>query len=359
MDMYCSIAVLVGISGSLFGMKSLDKAAAIAAMILLVSAGFEILSSSVHDLRHPDEAKNGEHHHMHLNKKIILPTAGFFALAYVFSGFYIVKIDQSAIVKRFGKITKPHVESGLHYKLPFPFEEVLIIESDRIRTVNTGVQELLTGDTNLVKVATSVHYKIKSQLNYVVNIADAENLINSATLSSIRAVAGKTELDYLLTRGKEDIEKKVQKILQQKLDELKSGIEVVNVQLPLVEPPDPVKEKFNDLASARQDKSIYVHEALGYKNSILPKASGDAYTMVAEAESYKADKINTAIGDAKLFEEQVTSVKGSKSVTKFRMYMETMDKILPDVEKILLAGNVKINRAELWLKNSNTFKDGE
>jgi membrane protease subunit HflK len=107
------------------------------------------------------------------------------------------------------------------------------------------------------------------------------------------------------------------------------------------------------LASARQDQSIYINEATAYKNTILPQANADAYTQIAEAEAYKEDKIKTAEGDAALFSQRQSAYAASQDVTEFRLYMEAMDKILPNVQKILLGSDVEIDNAELWITNNN------
>jgi len=131
----------------------------------------------------------------------------------------------------------------------------------------------------------------------------------------------------------------------------------VGTQLIEVSPPESVKASFEDLASARQDKAIYINEATAYKNSIIPAANAEAYKTVAEAEAYKAEKIKTSEGDAALFNEKQSAYAATKGVTEFRMYMEMMDQVLPNVNKILLGENVNIDNAELWLSGINMGAD--
>ena len=130
-----------------------------------------------------------------------------------------------------------------------------------------------------------------------------------------------------------------------------TGIEIVNVQLVQADPPESVMASFQDLATARQDKSIYINDALAYKNTIIPQANADAYKLVADAESYKQNKISTAEGDASLFTARQQEYAKSKGVTEFRMYMEAMDKVLPNVQKVLLGVGVNVDNAELWIAN--------
>ena len=356
MDMYCSIAVLIGITGSLFGMKSLDKVAAIVAMVLLLSAGYEIFSSNLHALLHPDE-KGFEHAHSHVhfsfkqNKKLIVTFGGIIVAAYALSGVYIVGVNQTGVVKRFGKIVE-EVEPGIHYSLPAPIDEVVLVNSEDIQKIDTGVQELLTGDTNLINVDMTVHYKVKNAEEFILNVENTDMLLASSTLSSIREIVGRNKIDYLLTKGKADVEKLALSKIQEDMNQNKVGIEIVSVQMVEVAPPDAVKDSYEDLASARQDRAIYISEAYAYQNQLIPEARAEAYKEIAEAEEYKTDKISTATGDAAYFALRQSAYEKTKGVTEFRLYMEAMDEILPNVQKILLGSDVKIDNAELWIGNS-------
>lgn len=357
MDMYCSIAVLIGITGSLFGMKSLDKVAAIVAMVLLLSAGYEIFSSNLHALLHSDE-KGFEHAHSHVhfsfkqNKKLIVTFGGIIVAAYALSGVYIVGVNQTGVVKRFGKIVDGEVEPGIHYSLPAPIDEVVLVNSEDIQKIDTGVQELLTGDTNLINVDMTVHYKVKNAEEFILNVENTDMLLASSTLSSIREIVGRNKIDYLLTKGKADVEKLALSKIQEDMNQNKVGIEIVSVQMVEVAPPDAVKDSYEDLASARQDRAIYISEAYAYQNQLIPEARAEAYKEIAEAEEYKTDKISTATGDAAYFALRQSAYEKTKGVTEFRLYMEAMDEILPNVQKILLGSDVKIDNAELWIGNS-------
>lgn len=157
MDMYCSIAVLVGIVGSLFGMPDLDKISAVVAMVLLMISGYEIFTSNLSMLLHPEmeqrtDVHMGHVHGFHGNKKMIAGIAGVLTAAYLLSGIYFVGLDETGVVRRFGAVVNEKVTPGIHYRLPAPFEEVSIIKSDNVQKIEVGVQELLTGDTNLVNV---------------------------------------------------------------------------------------------------------------------------------------------------------------------------------------------------------------
>jgi membrane protease subunit HflK len=237
---------------------------------------------------------------------------------------------------------------------------VTLVKKDNIRKITTGRQELLTGDTNLITVDMAVHYQVSDATAYAFNVNDVDALIRAGTLSGIRQIAGKQSIDSLLTLGKEAVEEEAKRRLERTLSTNDSGIAVVAVKLTEAIPPDSVKSSFQDLASARQDRAIYINEAIGYRNTLIPKANADAYTRVRQANAYKAEKIATAEGDALMFTERQAAYAGFRQVNEFRLYMEAMDRILPKVRKILLGARVKINNAELWLGNDNvTINEGK
>ena len=360
MDMYCSIAVLVGIVGSLFGMNSLDKISAIVAMVFLMVSGYEILINNFKTLvsKKDNEDICIGHDHNHLfslgkSKKMLAGVCSILCIAYLVSGVYFVNYDEVGIVRRFGAVEKNIAMPGIQYRLPFPIEQVSIIKKDSIRKLELGTQELLTGDTNLLNVNISVHYKVADAVKYALNVNNMEALVKFAATTSIRQIVGVKEIDYLLTSGKSEIEVNSGVLLQGVLDKNNTGIEIVSVQLLEVAPPADVLASFQDLASARQDKSVYINEALAYKNTVIPKANGEAYKSIKDAEGYKDEKIKMAEGDAYLFVQKLLEYQKSKGVTEFRLYMEAMDKVLPNVQKILLGGNIKIDNADLWITGNS------
>lgn len=334
-----------------------DKIAAIIAMVLLMIAGYEILSSNLHLLLHPEEdtgAEHGHHHHgLPGGKKLYAGIGGVLACAWLLSGIYVVQMDESGIVRRFGSVVNDAVTPGIHYKLPAPIETVTLVKAENVSQVETGVQELLTGDTNLVNVNLSVHYKIENSADYLLNVSNSEALLQSSATTSIRQIVGENTIDYTLTDGKPEIESSVQQALQETMDRNGTGLEIVSVQLVEAAPPEAVLSSFEDLATARQDSVIYINEATAYQNTIVPQARADAYQQVAEAEGYREETIKTAQGDADLFSQRQEAYASYPRVTRFRLYMEAMEEVLPNVQKLLLGGNVSVDNAELWLGNGS------
>ena len=358
MDMYCSIAVLIGLLGSLFGMPSLDKIAAIIAMVLLLVAGFEILISNLRMLLKPSvETAEGGHSHAPLlqgkHRARLFAGIGIpVVVAWLLSGIFIIQWDEIGIVRRMGKVINDNAGPGIHYRLPFPFDEVTVVKKEAVQKITLGTQELLTGDTNLVNINIAVHYKVKEASDYVLNVSDTGALLRASAESGIRKIAGETTTDYLLTEGKAFIEQATHRYLQEAMERNSTGIQITAVQLVEVSPPSPVIPSFRDLASARQDEMIYINEALAYYNTVIPQAAADAYKQIADAEAYRDQKIKTAQGDAAMFISRQAAYSATRNITEFRLYMEAMEKILPNVKKILLGRNIRIDNAELWLTNN-------
>jgi membrane protease subunit HflK len=371
MDMYCSIAVLIGILGSLAGMNSLDKISALVAMVFLFISGYEIFAENARALfsrnkvfsHHGHSHCSCGHDHGHVafsagNKKMAGGLLLILAVAYLLSGIYVVKWDEVGVVRRLGALRNGEAGPGIHYRLPYPFDEVTLVKKENVRSVSIGdggvpVQELLTGDTNLLRVNMTVHYKVTDAVKFALNVNELERLINAAAVTSIRQIVGSEGIDSLLTSGRAEVQASSKMSLQKLLDANGAGVSVVGVQLLAVIPPNEVMPSFQDLASARQDKAVYVNEARAYSNMLLPRARAEAYKTLKTAEGYKGEKIKTAEGDAALFTEKLSAYLDSKEVTEFRLYMEAMDKALPSAQKILLGGNVKISNTDLWINNGD------
>ena len=356
MDMYCSIAVLIGLLGSLFNMGSLEKITAIIAMVFIFIAAYEIFTTNLKTLiageNHLEGSVTSHFRFGPHNKKVLAGISAAFVTAYLLSGFYIVKWDEQGIVRRFGVIIQGNIPPGLHYRLPYPIEKLVLVKKDNIQNVRTGLNMLLTGDTNLVNINIGIHYKVSDAINYALNVNKLDNLITEAATASIRQVVGEKGIDNLLSVGKSEVEVISKKLLQETLDRNNTGVQVVNLQVLEMTPPKEVVDSFQDLASAKQDKVTYINEAKAYRNAIIPEAKGNAYKMVKEAEAYKDEKIKTSQGDAMLFVQKFEEYQKSRGVTEYRLYMETMDRVLPKVKKILLGGNIKMEGTELWLTNS-------
>ncbi len=270
------------------------------------------------------------------------------------TGFYIVKADEQAVVKRFGKVVSV-AGPGPHFHLPYPIETVDKAEVTKIHRIEIGFRptrdgsavdvkgeaHMLTGDENIVSVKLIVQYQIKDIVEYLYNVRNVPATIKNAAQSAIREVAGKEEIDEFLTTGKNRIQQETLDILQEMMDNYKAGIRIVAVQLLDVSPPQEVVEAFKDVASAREDKNRFINEAEAYANEIIPKARGEAETMIQQAEAYKTQKIEQATGDAARFEQILSAYKKSSNITKKRMYIEAMEKTLGKANVRVFDSNIK------------------
>ncbi len=271
---------------------------------------------------------------------------------YLASGIFVVAPDEQGIVRRFGKFIR--IESpGLNYHLPYPIETVVTPAVTQVKRVEIGFRTIsfgpparyreipiealmLTGDENIVSADAIVQYKIKDPVSYLFNIIFPEQTVRNAAEASLRQVIGERKIDEALTVGKYEIQEETKRILQELLDSYKAGILVVAVQLQDVNPPKEVQDAFKDVASAKEDKSRYINQAQGYKNDIIPKARGEAVKMTKEAEGYKIERIKKAEGDAAKFNSILIEYKKGEYITKARLYLEAMEEILPNMNKIIV-----------------------
>lgn len=278
---------------------------------------------------------------------LILVIALYFA-----SGIFVVAPEEQGVVRRFGKFVR--IESpGLNYHLPYPIETVVTPAVTRVKRVEIGFRTIspgpparyqkfpaealmLTGDENIVSAEAIVQYKIKDPISYLFNIILPEETVKNAAEAALRQVIGERKIDEALTIGKYEIQEETKKLLQDLLDSYQSGILIVAVQLQDVNPPNEVQAAFKDVASAKEDKSKYINEAQGYKNDLIPKARGEAVKMTKEAEGYKIERIKKAEGDVAKFNSILTEYKKGEYITQARLYLETMEEILPNMNKVIV-----------------------
>ena len=271
---------------------------------------------------------------------------------YLASGIFVVAPDEQGVIRRFGKFVR--IESpGLNYHLPYPIETVVTPAVTRVKRIEIGFRSIindqstryqeipdealmLTGDENIVSADAIVQYKIKDPVSYLFNIILPEETVKNAAEAALRQVIGERKIDEALTIGKYEIQEETKKLLQDLLDSYKSGIFVVAVQLQDVNPPKEVQEAFKDVASAKEDKSKYINQAQGYENDLIPKARGEAVQITKEAEGYKIERIKKAEGDVAKFNSILTEYKKGEYITQARLYLETMEEILPNMNKVIV-----------------------
>ncbi len=284
------------------------------------------------------------------------------------TGIYIVGPDEVGVVRTFGKFTRV-VQSGLNWKFPAPIETVDTPKVTEVKRIEIGFRTLkngqyrtvekeslmLTGDENIVDAEMIVQYKIKDPVAYLFRIVGPELTVREAAEASLRTVVGRNKIDETLTTGKFTIQEETKTQLQSILDIYNSGIHVVAVQLQDVSPPKEVIGAFKDVASAKEDKNRMINQAEGYRNDIIPKARGEAEAMIRDAEGFKESRVKRSEGDAAKFTTILKEYRKAKSITEKRLYLETMEKVLPDIEKIVVPDKNSGNM--LNLLNLNTGKN--
>ena len=367
MDIYASIVVVAGLAGAALGLPNLDRAAAAVVVVFILFSGYEIASSAISALRHREtldiEGETGEAH-KHASApsglwRAFLPVSALILVAfYILSGFYIVQAGEAAVVRRFGRVISGNVGPGLHYRLPWPVDRVDVVALDSIRRAETPASLMVTGDENLINVRLSVHYTVTDPVRFLLNIVDPEMLVQQAADSAMRQVVANEAVDALLTIDKASIQQKAASLAQSALDSYDSGLKVVGVQLLESSPPPEVADAFRDVSSAREDRNTFINEALAYQNEILPVARGDAEKIIQEANAYRSDKIALATGDAAQFASRQAAYAQASEITRLRLYLEAIEKVLPDARKFVLDAAVKLQTTDLWfpgLGNSQVF----
>jgi membrane protease subunit HflK len=286
-----------------------------------------------------------------VKKPIILFIIGAIAV-WALSGFYRVDADEQGVVLRFGKYTNM-TQPGLNYHLPFPIESVMTPKVSRVNRIDVGFRSsnegsrgtigdikeesaMLTGDENIVDINYSVFWVIKDASKYLFNIQDPIGTIKVVAETAMREVIARKKIQTILTQGRAEIEIEVQKIMQQILDSYNSGVDITQVQAQKSDPPAQVIDSFRDVQAAKADKERAQNEAEAYANDIIPRARGEAAKIVQEAEGYKKEVVAQAEGEASRFIAIYNEYAKAKTVTQERMYLETMEKVLSGVNKIII-----------------------
>jgi modulator of FtsH protease HflK len=272
------------------------------------------------------------------------------------SGFYRVQPDEAGVVLRFGAYNRT-TQPGLNYHLPSPIETVLTPSVTRQNRMEIGYRTestttrgrtgqvpeealMLTGDENIVDINFTVLWVVKDAKAYLFNIRNPEGTVKSAAESAMREIVGETPIAQALAEGRGKIETETQKLLQSILDSYGSGIEITLLQLQRVDPPAPVIESFRDVQRALADRERLRNEAEAYRNDILPRARGDAVKVRQDAEAYRSQVVNYAQGDADRFTSVYNAYKASEDVTAERLYLETIEEILKNSNKVIIDKSV-------------------
>ena len=271
--------------------------------------------------------------------------------------FFRVNPDELGVVMRFGQFVRQE-PPGLHFRLPYPIEEVRLPKVEQQRITEIGMRSsalgrgagsaardvreeslMLTGDENIVDIDFVVFWRIKDAQQYLFNIQNPENTVKEVAESAMREIVGQSNIAPLLTEARQKAEQDVYKLMQTTLDSYKAGIRIDQVQLQKVDPPAEVIDAFRDVQAARADKERLQNEAYGYFNKVVPEARGEAERIIQGAEGYKQQVVNDATGQTSRFTQVYDQYKKAPEVTRKRMYLETMERVLGGTDKIILDSN--------------------
>ena len=269
-----------------------------------------------------------------------------------YTSFFRVATNETGVVQRFGRYVRSE-GPGLQVKLPFGIEKVTKVKTGRnfqmefgYRTVEAGVRSrftergfkeeslMLSGDLNVVDLQWTVQYKIGNPVDYLFQVKDVDSAIRDVSESVMRRVVGNRLFDFVLTVGRAEIADRVKVEMQEILDSYRTGIQVVNVKMQNVTPPESVKAAFNEVNEAEQEKESKINQAQAAYNKEIPKARGNAQQTISEAEGYALERVNLAQGEADRFLAIFKEYRQAKDVTKARYYLESMNQLLNNVEEI-------------------------
>ena len=274
------------------------------------------------------------------------------------SGLYRVLPDEQGVVLRFGKFVNT-TQPGLNYHFPYPIESALTPKVTKVNRIDIGFRSerdsgfgtgggvadvpeeslMLTGDENIVNIDFSVFWVIKDAGKFLFKIQDPEGTVKAAAETAMREVIARSNIQPILTEGRSIIEIDTQEIIQQILDEYNSGIQITQVQTQKADPPDQVIDAFRDVQAARADMERSKNEAEAYANDVIPRARGEAAKILQAAEAYKKQVVAKAEGEASRFLSIYNEYAKAKVVTQERMFLETMEKVLADINKIIIDKN--------------------
>ena len=294
---------------------------------------------------------------------VVIPVLlGIFA---IYSSFYTIDPGEIGVIQRFGKLSS-YSDPGLHLKIPV-IDKLTVVDVEKVRRIEIGfrsdrsrisiVQEslMITKDENIVDAQAIIQWKIKDPGNYLFKVWNVESTIKSTAEVALRSSMGVTNIDDALTTGRDLIQSNTRAFLQKLLDSYSSGVAITDVKLQIVDPPEEVKDAFNEVVRAKEDKEKLINNAKGYFEDVIPKARGEAEKMIRQSEAYREQRISKAEGDVARFNQIYSEYRKDKETTKTRIYLEKMESILQRPKKVI--GTDSASGSLNLLPLNEVFKD--
>jgi membrane protease subunit HflK len=269
-------------------------------------------------------------------------------------GFYTLKPGQAAVLLRLGRHTGTVTDQGAHWTLPPPLVERMVVNVNELKSETFGFrgnegeaggeknrEKLLeatmqTSDNNIVRLSFLVQYSIKDAFDASFRVEDVDGVLRDAAQAAMREVVGRMTIEGVLSEQKGEVKLEAERVLQDILDAYDSGLTIGNIQLQEVQPPAEVRAAFDDVIAAAQDANRAINEAEGYRNEVLPKARAEAAETIAQAQGYRDSVIAEATGEAARFRAVDEEYRKAPEVTRTRLYLETMESVLPGVDKVVI-----------------------
>jgi len=282
-------------------------------------------------------------------------------LLWLGSGFYVVGPGERGVVLLFREAVE-QTEPGLRYRLPWPIQSHEVVDIAQVRRAEIGFRTtegamtpgtrsgtrsmpqealMLTGDENIVDVQLFVQYRIQDPVKFLFAAFEPESILHTSAQVALRSVVGQNTIDYTMTDGRVEVQEQVKSYMQKLLDTYQTGLLVSEARLLVVDPPSEVRDAFHDVVRALEDRERLVRESEGYREDIVPKARGEAAQMIQQAEGYKAQRVIRAQGDAGRFLAVLEEYNKAKAVTRDRLYLESIERIMPTMEKFILPDGEK------------------
>ncbi len=275
-----------------------------------------------------------------------------------FSSFYTVQPEERAVVKRFGAVIKTS-DPGLHFKIPFGVDSVQLVKTERVlkqefgfRTLDTERDRtqyasedhpdeslMLSGDLNIIDVEWVVQYRIAEPMKFLYHQRNPEGTLRDISESVMRRAVGNRLGSDVLTTARVEISNIVRDEIQQAMEKYDNGIHVVTVELQDVVPPAAVQPAFNEVNESRQERERMINEATKQANQQIPRAKGEANRLITEAEGYATERVNQAHGETVRFSSILAEYRAAPEVTRTRMYLETLNEVLPKVGAVYVVQN--------------------
>ena len=297
-----------------------------------------------------------------IGRRLTLWLLAFAVMGYALSGIYVVRVNETGILKRFGRIIDDHVQPGLHYRCPWPVDKVIKVSTKEIRRLQTGfgadpekvaefepsfgalygnelssfvVPYCITGDKNIIHMKVIAQYRIDDPRAYLVDFKDAESVALRCIQSAILNTLSCADVDSALTGGRVMLQQEILRAAQEQLSELNTGMSVFSAEIKKARPPSSVAQAFKDVINAREERRTMAHNAHAYRNQVIPQAKAEASRILNEAEAYRTRRIAHAQGETQRFTMLANEYSKCKEVTSRRLHLDAVAEILPAVQKDL------------------------